>query len=102
MAYELQLEWDANKAASNLQKHGVSFEEAKTVFGDQFSLTIYDEAHSITEDRFIDIGKADSGRVLVVVYTELGERIRIMSSRVAERRERQQYDEQQSYPATTE
>ena len=94
MDRELQFEWDAFKAANNLQKHGVSFDEATTVFGDTRSLTIFDEAHSITEDRFVDIGKADSGRVLVVVYTERDAYIRIISSRVALPRERQQYDEQ--------
>jgi uncharacterized protein len=90
----LQFEWDEYKAERNREKHGVSFDDAKTVFGDARSLTIYDEAHSVDEDRCIDIGMAASGRLLVVVYTERNERIRIISSRLAERREQQQYEEQ--------
>jgi len=67
---DLQFEWDDAKAAANVRKHGVSFEEAITVFGDPNAITIYDVEHSETENRFIDIGLSASGRVLVVVYTE--------------------------------
>lgn len=87
-------EWDESKAIMNNQKHGVSFEEAATVFEDPFSLTIIDEAHSEEENRFVDIGESRSGRLLVVVYTERGESIRIVSSRLATRAERRTYEQQ--------
>ena len=89
----LQFEWDEAKAIANEHKHGVSFEEAVTVFGDPSSLTIFDTEHSDTEDRFIDIGLSASGRVLVVVYAERGTRIRIVSCREAARTERRQYEQ---------
>jgi uncharacterized DUF497 family protein len=88
----LQFEWDESKALANERKHGVSFAEAITVFGDPGSLTIYDVEHSDAEDRFVDVGLSASGRILVVVYTERGLRIRIISSRVATRSERRQYE----------
>jgi uncharacterized DUF497 family protein len=90
---DIRFEWDEEKAESNIEKHGVSFEEASTVFGDPLSLTIYDEIHSITEDRYIDIGQSTQQRILVVVYTERDDRIRIISARVATSRERRQYEQ---------
>lgn len=89
----LQFEWDEAKAAANVHKHGVSFEEAITIFGDPNSITIFDAEHSNAEDPFIDIGLSVSGRVLVVVYTERGSRIRIMSYRKATPAERRQYEQ---------
>lgn len=86
-------EWDESKALLNEQKHGVSFDEAVTVFADPLSLTIADEAHSDEEDRFVDIGESSSGRLLVVVYTEHGETIRIISCRLASRAERKTYEQ---------
>ena len=86
-------EWDEAKALRNEQKHGVSFEEAATVFADSLSLTIVDEAHSADEDRFVDIGESSSGRLLVVVYTERGETIRIISCRLATRAEQRAYEQ---------
>ncbi len=74
-----RFEWDESKALLNEQKHGVSFDEAATVFADPLSLTIVDETHSDEEDRFVDIGESSSGRLLVVVYTERDETIRIIS-----------------------
>ena len=85
-------EWDDQKASSNLKKHGVSFQEAKTVFGDTLSLTVADPEHSESEYRFIDIGLAESGRLLVVSYTERGTKIRIISSRLALPAERMLYE----------
>ncbi|HIJ81601.1 MAG TPA: BrnT family toxin [Desulfuromonadales bacterium] len=76
-------EWDEQKAAGNLKKHGVSFQEAKTVFGDPLSITVADPEHSDSEDRFIDIGLTENGRLLVVAYTERGTKIRIISARLA-------------------
>ena len=89
----LTFEWDAAKAASNLAKHGVRFEEAATVFGDPLSVTIFDPAHSQAEDRFIILGRSHLDKLLVVVHTERGDNIRIISARHASRRERKQYEE---------
>lgn len=86
-------EWDESKAILNEQKHGISFEEAVTVFADPLSLTVADEAHSDEEDRFVDIGESSSGRLLVVVYTERGETIRIISCRPATGAERRTYEQ---------
>lgn len=74
-------EWNAKKARRNLRKHGVSFEEAKSVFLDPLSITVADPAQTVTEDRFVDIGTSVQGRVLVVVYTERGSNIRLISCR---------------------
>ena len=88
-------EWDARKAAVNRTKHGVSFEEAVTVFGDPEALDGPDLRHSEKESRFLRLGRAVSGRVLIVAYTvrrrDDGERIRIISSRQASRKERAAY-----------
>jgi hypothetical protein len=89
----LNFQWDENKARSNLGKHGVSFEEATTVFGDPLSLTIPDPAHSQVEDRLIVLGKSHQQKILVVVHTERGDSIRIISARRASRRERKSYEE---------
>ena len=89
----LNFEWDANKAKSNLGKHGVSFEEAATIFGDRFSLTIPDLEHSLTEQRYITMGKALTDKLLVVVHTDRGDNIRVISARRASRRERKFYEE---------
>ena len=89
----IRFEWDANKAKANLGKHGISFEEASTVFGDQRSLAIPDPAHSAVEDRFVIIGTSHRGKLLVVVHTERGDNIRIISARLASRRERKTYEQ---------
>ena len=90
----LIFEWDEEKAESNLKKHDVNFEEARTVFGDPLSITVTDPRHSGDEERYIDIGMSASGRLLVVVYTERGAAMRIISSRRATAREREVYEEQ--------
>ena len=90
---DLQVEWDEAKATANVHKHGVSFEEAITIFGDPTTITIFDAEHSDAEDRFIDIGLSASGRVLVVVYTERGPRICVISCRKATPAERRQYEQ---------
>ena len=90
---ELEFEWDEEKAKKNLKKHGVSFEEAATVFGDPLSLTIPDPAHSQMEDRWIVLGHSHQRKLLVVVHTERGDNIRIISARRASRRERKSYEE---------
>jgi uncharacterized DUF497 family protein len=89
----LNFEWDDNKARINLAKHRISFEEASTVFGDPLSLTIADPEHSEVEERFIIIGQSHQGKLLVVVHTERGDNIRIISARRATRRERKAYEE---------
>ena len=89
----LNFEWDEKKAKTNAAKHGVRFEEAATVFADPLSLTISDPAHSQAEDRFIVLGESHSGKLLVVVHTERGDNLRIISARRASRRERKNYEE---------
>lgn len=89
----LSFEWDEPKARTNLAKHGVSFEEATTVFGDPLSLAIPDPAHSQTEERFIILGHSHRQKLLVVVHTERSDNIRIISARPASRRERKNYEE---------
>jgi uncharacterized DUF497 family protein len=86
-------EWDDEKAKANRKKHGVSFEEASTILGDPFSLTIHDPLHSEEEDRFVTIGESHQRRLLVVVYTERGAKLRLISARKATRRERHDYAE---------
>lgn len=86
-------EWDPNKAEANLAKHDVSFEEASTVFGDPSSVTIPDPAHSQIEDRFVILGRSHPGKLLVVVHTERGDNIRVISARRASRKERKHYEE---------
>lgn len=88
----LTFEWDETKANENLKKHGVSFDEAKTVFSDPFSVTIYDPDHSIDENRYIDIGLSSKGRLIVVSYIEKGETIRIINSRKAAKKEERDYE----------
>ena len=88
----LTFEWDSRKARSNLAKHGVSFEEAATVFGDRLSLTIPDPEHSRAEQRYVTMGAAFTGKLLVVVHTDRGDNIRIISARRASRRERKSYE----------
>ncbi|KKO20055.1 MAG: BrnT family toxin [Candidatus Brocadia sp.] len=88
---ELNFEWDEEKAKAKFRKHKVSFGEATTVFIDPLSITICDPNHSIDEQRYIDIGSSENGRVLVVVYTERGFNIRIISCRKATASERKLY-----------
>jgi uncharacterized protein len=92
---ELRFEWDPRKAAANVRKHGVSFEEAQTVFADEHGLVIDDPEHSTEEDRFILLGQSASSRLLIVVHCyRAGEHmIRIISARKADRLERRQYEE---------
>lgn len=86
--------WDEKKALINIQKHGVSFEEATTIFQDTFSLTMNDVVHSIDEERFIDIGLSSNGHVLVVTYTERKNNIRVISCRKATPAEKKAYETQ--------
>lgn len=89
-------EWDPVKAGSNLQKHGVSFLEAVNAFMDPLSVTIPDPDHSGDEQRCLLVGLGDAGRLLVVSHAERGDKIRIISAREANRRERRQYEQGQA------
>ena len=91
----VQFEWDPNKAAENLNSHGVSFEEASTVFGDPLALSIDDPDHSIDEYRFITLGYSKRQRLLVLVHTEREGKIRLISAREVTQRERKQYESEQ-------
>ena len=89
----LIFEWDEKKAKSNLLKHGVSFEEASSAFGDDFSITMEDPLHSEDENRLILIGRSILQKVLVVVHVEKTETIRIISARKATKKEKKAYEE---------
>jgi len=88
----LTFEWDPAKAASNLHKHDVSFEEAATVFEDWLSMTALDPDHSETEERYITVGMSKRGRLLLVAHTENQTRIRIISARQLTPREKRLYE----------
>ncbi len=89
----MNFEWDENKAARNLLKHRVSFEEAKTVFDDPLYVDFYDPDHSDDEERYLIVGESNRGRLLIVSYTERGDVIRLISARVVTRSEREAYEE---------
>ena len=89
----MQFEWDPKKARVNLSKHRVTFKEATTVFMDNFSLTGDDPDHSFKEDRFVIFGQSSNGHLLVVAYTEGGERIQIISARPVTKSEMKLYEE---------
>lgn len=89
----MQFEWDPAKSATNLRKHGVSFNEAATVFGDPLAATALDPDHSVTEDRYITIGMSNRRRIIMVAHAERSERIRIISARELTRAERKTYEE---------
>ena len=88
----IDFEWDPDKAAANELKHGVTFAEAATAFGDPLSLTIFDPDHSNSEDRFLLLGQSTFGNLIVVSHTDRNGTIRIISARKADRRERLQYE----------
>jgi uncharacterized protein len=90
---EYNFDWDESKAQANLKKHKIDFEEATTVFYDTFSITVHDPDHSTDEERFLDIGVSSKGRLLVVIYMERGNAIRIISCRKATPTERRRYEE---------
>jgi uncharacterized DUF497 family protein len=89
----MEFEWDPDKAKRNLAKHHVAFADAATVFGDPLAITFYDPAHSDDEDRYLTFGYSTEGRLLVVSHTDRESRTRIISARVATRRERSIYEE---------
>jgi uncharacterized protein len=89
----MRFTWDENKAATNLIKHGISFPEATTVFGDPLSDTYPDPDHSVDEQRFITRGMSERGKILVVSHTDDGELVRVISAREATYGERKSYEE---------
>ena len=89
----LVFEWHREKAERNLREHGVSFEEARSVFLDRLSSTISDPDHSDEEDRFITVGVSSRQRVLVVVHCDRGGAVRIITARKADHAERRNYEE---------
>lgn len=89
----MKFEWDGNKAFSNLSKHGVSFDEAKTIFNDPLYVDFYDPDHSDDEERYLIVGESNRGRLLIVSYTEIENSIRIISAREVTRSEREAYEE---------
>jgi uncharacterized DUF497 family protein len=93
------VEWDPRKAAGNLKKHHVSFEEAETVFYDEFAIQFFDEAHSEEEDRFIMLGMSSQAHLLIVCHCERknGDVIRIISARKAAPSEARHYSRGKSY-----
>ena len=86
-------EWDGKKAESNARKHGLTFEEATTVFGDPLGLLMPDPDHSRGEERYLLLGMSTQRRLLVVAFTERAPRTRLISARRATRRERRRYEE---------
>jgi uncharacterized protein len=89
----MRFDWDENKAVSNRSKHGVSFEEAKTVFDDPLYVDFYDPNHSEEEDRYLIVGESSQRRLLIASYTERGNLIRLISAREVTRTERKVYEE---------
>lgn len=89
---ELAFEWDARKEQGNMAKHGVSFHEAATVFGDPLSWTFPDPDHSVSEERYLTIGLSLEGKTMVVSHTDRGAKTRIISARLATPREKRDYE----------
>ena len=89
----MEFEWDEEKNSTNLQKHGVSFEEAASIFGDVLSDTFDDPDHSSQEQRFVTIGRSTKGRLLIVAHTDRDDRVRLISARELTRQERRNYEE---------
>ncbi len=92
----MRFEWDAEKAAQNLNKHGVPFEEAVTIFYDPLAATFDDPDHSLGEQRFLTLGYSSRGRLLVVCHTERRDTVRLINARRATRRERKRHEGQRT------
>jgi uncharacterized DUF497 family protein len=88
----IQFEWYPPKATANLKKHNVSFDEAKTIFGDKKHVVFPDREHSYEEERFLAIGNSIQGRLIVLCFTERGQKLRLISARLAEPWERREYE----------
>ena len=90
----MKFEWNEEKAEANLAKHGIAFDEAKTIFDDPLYIEFYDPDHSEDEDRFIMIGQSVQNRLLVVSYTDRNDNIRLISAREATRMEKKVYEQE--------
>jgi uncharacterized DUF497 family protein len=88
----MRFEWDSEKAAANVRKHRVSFDEAATAFFDPLSMTVPDPDHFVGERRFITMGASSGGRLVVVAHTERSSTLRIISARLAGASERKRYE----------
>jgi hypothetical protein len=88
----VRFDWDEAKAAANVTKHGVSFEEAATVFGDRLATTLLDPDHSDKEERWLTTGRSDQGRVLIVWHTNRDDAVRIIGARLVTASERRAYE----------
>ena len=89
----MNFEWDPKKATANVKKHGVTFQEAATIFGDPLAITFDDPDHSMSENRYITFGLSIQKRLIVVSHTERGGRARIINARLMDRKERRIYEE---------
>jgi uncharacterized DUF497 family protein len=89
----MKFEWDPKKATANVKKHGVTFQEAATIFGDPLAITFDDPDHSMSENRYITFGLSLQKRLIVVSHTERGDRTRIINARLMDRKERRIYEE---------
>ncbi|MEG3437416.1 BrnT family toxin [Pannus brasiliensis CCIBt3594] len=89
---KLEFEWNEEKAKANQRKHGISFEEASTVFDDPLSINFDDPDHSVGENRYLIIGLSDQGKFLLVSYTERERKIRLISARLVTPKERRYYE----------
>ena len=89
----MDFEWDPRKATQNRRKHGVSFHEAATVFGDPLGRIVDDPRHSTDEPRYVLLGHSERQQLLAVMFTERAKAIRLISARKATRRERREYEE---------
>ncbi|MCG8584564.1 MAG: BrnT family toxin [Pirellulales bacterium] len=90
----MDFEWDDDKDATNVAKHGIDFAHAQSVFLDPNAFTVFDPDHSADEDRYLTIGFADDGRLLVVSHTDRGDATRIISARKATKREAEGYPDE--------
>ncbi len=93
MALVMEFEWDPKKSTANERKHDVTFQEASTVFGDRLAMTFADPDHSKNEERYLTFGLSMQNRLLVISHTYRGEKTRIISARLMDRKERRIYEE---------
>lgn len=89
----MEFEWDPKKSAANERKHNISFHEAATIFGDRFAMTFADPDHSTNEERYLTFGLSKHNCLLVVSHTDRGDKTRIISARLMDRKERRIYEE---------
>jgi len=89
----VKFQWDPRKATKNLARHGISFREASTIFGDPLASTIPDPDHSVHEARFLTIGRSNAGRLVVVSHTDREDEVRIISARPGTRVEKKKYEQ---------